>query len=255
MFYILKTLLEFTKPCLIIFLSLCFVLGLLNRNKTKPAKKFLAILLLVLAVVYPPVTAKFLLASLENQYPTIPVEESPKADAIVVLGGTLSGLTPPRRELEEISGARLTTAARIFHHDKAPLILVSGGVKYQSTSGMMRYESMDMKTYLTDLLVPEASILEESQSRNTEENYKFSLPILKAHKIRKIILVTSAFHMPRAMNWFKRSELEIIPFPTEYRSTPSLGWNDYIPDGDSLSLFTAMIKEYLGLLAFKTFQS
>ena len=112
----------------------------------------------------------------------------------------------------------------------------------------MQPESSVMAELLQQLGVPAAAILQETRSRTTRENRDFSLPILQANGIRRILLVTSALHMPRALALFRATALDVIPAPTDFEihtpdNTHPLRW---LPDAQALADGSRAFKEYLG---------
>ena len=187
-------------------------------------------------------------ATLEQRYPPAPLEQLPTADAILVLGGLVEAAAPPDR-LEPNLGAaadRIWHAARLYRAGKAPRILASGG--NLPWSGVEQPESSVMAELLQELGVPAAVILQEPNSRTTRENRDRSLPILRANGVRRILLVTSALHMPRALALFRATDLEVIPAPTDFEiHSPSnahpLRW---LPDAQALADGSRAFKEYLG---------
>ena len=105
-----------------------------------------------------------------------------------------------------------------------------------------------MAELLREWGVPAAVILQESTSRTTRENRDNSLLLLQAHNARRILLVTSALHMPRALALFQAIDLEVIPAPTDFETRfPSnahlLRW---LPDAQALADGSRAFKEYLG---------
>ena len=184
--------------------------------------------------------------ALERGFPPTPVESLPRADAIVVLGGGIGAPTNLTRYPELFPGAdRGWHAARCYHAGKAPVILFSGVG-----------EGPGIKQFLTDLGVPSAKIILESESRNTYENGMFTRDKLKDMKAKKIILVTSAWHMRRSVMTFKRMGVEVIPAGADYEALTTQGmWtpkmlNYYLPTADCLSRNSAMLKEHLGYWAY-----
>lgn len=197
--------------------------------------------------------------SLEWQY--LPQASYPPADAIVVLGGgTLSANYP--RIMPEVNGAgdRLFYAAKLYQQGSAPLILLSGGTInwYTPDEGPAR----DMAELMTMLGVPQSSLLLEGKSRNTFENAQMSREILQPMGINRILLVTSALHMPRSVKVFQSQGFEVIPAPTDYTVTQS-GWQtmtqinpmsiflNLIPSAENLALTTRSLKEYIGMFAYR----
>jgi uncharacterized SAM-binding protein YcdF (DUF218 family) len=253
-YYFLKILLALSRPLTLVLILLLCSLSSLHRQRIQLGKRLLALAFAVLLFSSSPFSSKFFMHSLERQFKPIKVSESPKADAIVVLGGTVSNAQPQKAEPDEPYGARLTSAYRLFKETKAPFILVASGSTYLTPQGLLRHESSDMKDYLQGLSVPAEAIIEESKSRNTKENFIYSQQILKERQIKKIILVTSAYHMPRSMKWFSKAGIETSPFPTEFNGNEGLiSFQDLIPSASSLNDFSTALKEYLGLLVFHLF--
>jgi len=182
---------------------------------------------------------------LESQHPALPVAALPKADAIVVLGGAVSPPEAPRLDVDLGSAAdRVWHAARLYHAGKAPLIVLSGGSD-PAISAISEAESMQL--FLRALGVPDSAMLLEIRSRNTRENAEFSAELLRAHGLRRILLVTSALHMHRAIGEFSGRGLEVTPATTDIEAveTPADLWR-YLPDAEALSASARALKELVG---------
>ena len=201
--------------------------------------------------------SNYLLKSLEWQY--LPSQELPTADAIVVLGGSTSSLAYPRvlPDLNE-HGDRIIYAAKLYNDGKAPLILLSGG--RISWYGDEESEAKNMAQILELMGIPPSAILEEGNSVNTYENAIFTQKILEKQDLKKILLVTSAFHIPRALKIFQHLGIDAIPAPTDfYVSQQESQELDYsiesrilslIPNTKSLDRTTMVIKEYIGTIVY-----
>ena len=152
-----------------------------------------------------------LVHSLESQYSG--AADPASAPAVVVLGGGTLPATPPRTAVE-LGGAgdRLLEAARLYRAGKAPRIVVSGGrIGWSRTHSP---ESTDMAEVLEFLGVPRAAILQEPRSRNTYENAIETRRLLAAEGIDRVLLVTSALHMPRAVALFRGAGFDVgFPHP------------------------------------------
>ena len=177
-----------------------------------------------------PLVAEALGASLESEFPEVPVERLPQADAIILPYPNLCA-----------AADRVWHAARIFKAGKAPLIVPSG-----TGSDLCEVP------FLMDLGVPREAIRAEAESRNTEENAKFVADLLKGRDHPRALLVTSAWHMRRALLMYRRyaPDLEIVPAPSDYENTVKraqpLTGGDFCPDFYALEASCTAWKEILG---------
>ena len=235
-----------TQP---LFLSLLVLLSafFLFHRKPKLARSMVFGAFLLLFLLSIPWASYIILDPLESHYPSIAAKECPTAGAIVVLGGSVARKIPPRLDPQEIGGTRLMMAARLYKLNKAPWVVVSGGVPYRGIDGAERTESTDMKELLLEMGVPATAILEEKRSRNTRENASYTKALLNEKSIHKILLVTSAAHMPRSAYWFTNAGLDVFPMPSEHHSN----FNDlhplvFLPNAGALFAATQALKEYLG---------
>lgn len=202
--------------------------------------------------------SRSLVRSLESQ--NIPPGELPNAEAIVVLGGATKPAFRPRPSVDlSEEGDRVLYGAQLYQQKKAPLVVVSGGRISWYGSGPS--ESEDMATILSLLGVPTEAILQEPNSLNTYENAVNVRKILDARGIHRVLLVTSAMHMPRSLLIFKRQGIGAIPAPTDFlvtdnelreiQSTPQATLLNLLPDADRLYQFTRALKEYVGLVVYR----
>lgn len=215
--------------------------------------------LAVLLVFSSPPVANRLARSLEWQH--LPAGELPNADTIVLLGGGTRAALPPRMfsEMNE-GGDRMVQAARLYHDGKAPLIVVSGG--YIEFLGSTTPEAQAMQELLELLGVPADAILQEDRSRNTYENAIYVRELLDASEANRILLVTSAMHMPRSLRIFDRQGFEVIPAPADFLVTRTpqtqaaevgIGGRvlSFMPSVEALDLSTRALKEYIGTVVYR----
>ncbi|MBW7885258.1 MAG: YdcF family protein, partial [Caldilineaceae bacterium] len=155
-----------------------------------------------------------LVRSLEWQY--LPPAELPRAEVIVVLGGGTRSQAYPRpiHEIGE-AGDRLLYAAYLYHQGVAPHLLLSGGV-VAVDGPALQPEAEAMATLLTLLNVPHDALWLEPRSRNTHENAVETRKLLEPRGINRIVLVTSAMHMLRAVAIFEKQGFEVVPAPTDF---------------------------------------
>ena len=191
--------------------------------------------------------------SLEWQH--LPPSPVPQAEAIVVLGGAIQPPNSPRPwiDLTE-AGDRVLHGAQLYLAGKAPLLILSGGRITWNEGGPS--ESADMAELAMAMGVPQSAILEDPTSLNTYENAVNTRAILEAQGINRVLLVTSAMHMPRSLKIFQKQGIEAIPAPTDFQITvdtlqvAQTTWQgrllSVLPQAEPLYFLTKAIKEYVG---------
>ena len=222
---------------------------LLLFRYTRIARISLLLCSLVLFICSSPLSTK-LYSQHEKQYQAVSVVDSPLADAIVLLGGEVGVPLPPRVE-SQLGGNRTLHAFRLYRGGRAPLILISGGNKFRQIG--VESESYYTAEVLKSWGVPERAIVLETHSRNTHQNAVQVSKMLKARGIDRILLVTSAFHMPRALRTFHHIGLEAEPSPSGYSvaaySRPV--FLDWWPTLGNLGKAQSLVKENLGILVYR----
>ena len=188
--------------------------------------------------------AGLLQRGLEHAYPRVDAAQYPTADAIVVLGGG-----DPLRVSEAVDASpqdlRITRAGfglALFRNGRAPIILLSGG-----GSG----EAIEMAGHLEQLGVPAAALRIESRSLTTHQNALYSAAILKRAGRPRILLVTSAWAMPRAAASFRRQGIEVIPAPSFERAPIPSTTAAWLPQRALLWQSGRFLHEYLGMLFYQ----
>lgn len=197
----------------------------------------------------------FLAGHLESRI--LPDGPLPAAQAIVVLSSGVQPAIPPQPAIvmDDATANRLLYAAQLYRQGKAPIVIISGGrVAWLKNVVPM---SQSMAEVIELLGVPNSAIIQESDSANTYENAVDVGAILKARHIGRILLVTSAMHMPRALALFKHQGIDTIAAPCEFLSAlPSAGgWRarliSLIPDADSLRVTSMAVREFLGFAVYR----
>ena len=198
-----------------------------------------------------PFTANAIMESLTAGYPPRRAETFPTADAIVLLGGSLDAGADAWIYPELNSGAdRIWHAARLYHAGKAPLLVVSAGNVWGGAG--LQSEAEATRTLLTALGVPEDAVIAEARSRNTHQNATYTAAIVAERGMEQVLLVTSAWHMPRAEAAFNRVGLDVIPAPADYERLSAMPWVlTILPHAEALHRSTRGFREYLGLLVYR----
>ncbi len=232
-------------------LSLSLLLVLLAILLMRWRRLAVSLLVVAFAWLYVCSTALFadlLMTQLEDDYRPKAMSVLPKADAIVVLGGATRGDTHWSSMADLHTAAdRITHGLALYKAGKAPLVLITGG----STTGS-RPEAEQIGDYLELMGLPSSALLLERQSLDTQQNAAYSRVLLQGRGANKILLVTSAYHMGRAVPLFERAGFEVIPAPTDYQrlvgKPPVPPW---LPTVDDLGRSTAAIKELVGFVYYR----
>lgn len=221
--------------------------GLILRNRCPRTSRGLLIAGTAgLYLLSMPLTGTFLLQQWETPHATVP---APAAQAIVVLGG---GRYPaaPEYSGDTVSSAtlvRLRYAAQLQRETGLPL-LVSGG----SPDGSRINEAELMAQVLEQAFrVPVR--WREGRSANTLENARLSRETLAQENIRRIYLVTNAWHMPRSILVFERAGFEVIPAPTAHATGESaqLTVLDFLPNFTGLRDSSIFFHETIGMVWYR----
>jgi len=168
---------------------------------------------------------------------------------ILVLGGIArpSSSGSNRRPDWGNAADRVLLAARLYQAGVAPRIIASGGSFEMADGTTSVPEAELMRTLLQDLGVPIEAIVLEPRSRNTRENARESRKLLNNED--KIALVTSAYHMPRAMREMQSVGLHAFAFPTGFLiPAKRRSIEQWLPRRGALELATLAIKERLAML-------
>ncbi len=235
---------------------LLLLAGLLLYRQPRLQRAALILALLVLWAGGNRFVALGLARSLEWRY--LPQADLPQAEAIVVLGGGTASQEPPR-PLVEVNGAgdRVIYAAYLYRQGSAPYLLLSGG-NIDWLGEHTGTPAEDMARLLELMDVPASALWLQPDSRNTYEDALYSKKILDEKGIHRILLVTSALRMPRAVGLFERQGFEVIPAPTDFNVTQE-DWQNLLhagftarlisllPGAGNLNMTTNALKEYFGL--------
>ena len=100
--------------------------------------------------------------------------------------------------------------------------------------------------------VAKARLMMERRSRNTQENAEFSKAMLAPKSGERWLLVTSAYHMPRAVGVFRQAGFPVEPYPVDWRvGVTAAPLNFRILSGDGLGYVDTGVREWIGRLAYR----
>ncbi len=234
----------FLLPPLSVLLLLLLGIVLLHRYP-KAARRLLITSFALLSLASTPYIAEGALHLLETQ----PLKQgSHAAGAIVILGGGSYFLAPEYAGQDTVSEAtllRLRYGARLQRELNLPILVTGGKPLGNSTS-----EAQQMRAALEqDFKVPVQWT--EDSSDNTLENARNSYQILQKSGVRKIYLVTHAWHMPRAADVFRRAGFDVIEAPTAFITRYQTDLLAFIPRAGALRDSTIFIHEAIGMLWYQ----
>lgn len=238
---------------LIVVLLVVGVVVLISGRAPRVARTItVTALSLMLAIGYLPIGSAFLLP-LENRFAVRTIDQAPVQDiaGIIILGGFETVDVTARRGVLALneSAERLTTGIRLAKRLPTADVIFTGGVA--ELWGDTPSAAKPVGAYLADLGIARDRIKLEAASRNTFENARMTYELIKPAPEGRYLLVTSAYHMPRAVGVFRAAGFQIDAWPVDYRVADADAlWdmNDSLPAG--LARFDVACREWLGLAAY-----
>lgn len=250
MFYLISKLFTFLlMPVGIILVLVTFLIYSKNRTRTKR----LGFLIILLTYCFSsPLISNKLASVWESEQLDISALK-PHSVGVLLTGGLMEDEVkfPTNLNLGN-SGDRLWQTLHLYELSKINYILISGGGI--SWVGKKQTTEIDFaKAFLIQNGVPEKYILLEKSSRNTNENAMNSANLLTMNfPNQTVLLITSAYHMPRAMDCFKKRGIRADAFPSDFIKTKNkLDLYDLIPTASALNDTSKLFKEIIGLLLYK----
>ena len=240
---------ELLQPSAI--LSVVALLGLANlwRKRRESWRRLLLVTVPVVLLVACTVPAVGFLAmgSLESFYPQL--DQVPEdAQAIVVLGGHVESVNESGKQFEPGNDTlrRCIRAAEIYRQARGRTVVVSAGKLNRESPEPDVAEVM--RDYLIRQGVESADLIVEAESQSTYENAVACRQLLEARGIHKIVLVTEAFHLHRAVGCFRKQGLEVVPCGCRYRAQNYEGrFRDFVPKPWALSYCHKVAHEWVGV--------
>lgn len=263
--YLSKTLPLLVYPAGLMVLLL--LIGLIFCKSAAAKNRLMILLLLIVLFCGNKIPGAYLIRKLEQAYPVYDGKET--ADAIVVLGGGTVPQAAPRPTVElNGAGDRILYAAELYREGCADLILVGGSyISWRDGTvpieGGVSSPASEMADIMVNMFnIPESALIIQDRSVNTSEEAAEDAKILKELGISKILLVSSATHMFRAVPLFEKQGLEVIPAPTDFsfsdqewenlfRFDSATALSFILPNVSYMETFQNAMKEYLGYFIYR----
>ena len=244
MFILSKVLSFFLNP--FIWITILLIISILSADQRR-RKKLIIISLSITLFFSNPLLINLIL--IQFQADPMPMKSEEQYEVGVVLGGMVSfdevNSTPHFNQ----SSDRFIQTALLYKTGHIKKIIASGGNAIFVKQHFAEAEFIAKN--LIDLEIPKEDIYIETQSKNTKENAKYTHKLIDSlGGIKgKLVLITSAFHIPRATEVFEKEGLKVRPYPCAFGMLPSASKLDadaFIPTSDSFEGWARFFKEIIG---------
>ena len=199
-----------------------------------------------------PLTASRIWTELESDYPYRPIETVETADAVVVLSGSLKSVIQTRAGIATQWGEatdRFFAGIDLLRAEKAPLIIFTQGKL--PWSGIPP-EGEQLAKRAIAMGIPQNRIILTDTASNTADEASEVRALVEFIGLQRVILVTSSFHMPRAVSLFNKAGIEVVPYPTDFQSNLNgTTWLSLVPDAMALGMTSDGIREFIGRLYYR----
>ncbi|SDS19543.1 YdcF family protein [Opitutus sp. GAS368] len=248
MLFFNKLLPVFVLPVGIVALLVLFALW---RKKRWPA--MLALVVLYLGSI--PVVGNRLMGWVESRYPAVPVAAAGPADAVVVLGGILGPRVGPGfvANFDETS-ERFDAGVVLLQAGRAERLVFTGARMAWKDSEST--EGDELKRIAITRGVPGDRILVTDSVANTADEAARVAALMKKLGWKRVILVTSGWHMPRSAYQFRKAGVDCLPFPVDFRydSARAVQAIDFVPRAEAWQMTETALRENYGYWFYRLFR-
>lgn len=233
------------------FLILCALAGivlLMTRWRRFGAWVAAGSLVVMVLVAYLPIGA-VLLSALESRFPRWQGEGAP--DGIIVLGGAIDPVASSvygSTMVTSDAGRLLAMAKLARRYPQARIVYTSGDA---SALGGSLAEAPFVPPLLDDLGLPRERVLLETKARNTYENAIFTKALVQPKPGERWLVVTSAYHMPRAIGAFRQAGFSVEAYPANWRVLPGLSDGIVRQLSTGLAILDLAVHEWIGLIVYR----
>ena len=232
------------------FLLLAALGWMLLKRSPRLGKSLVTSSFALLYLLSSPLVADYLLGLLEKNIKPVQVEDMRRAEAIVILGGGVYRDAPEygRDSAGALTLARLQYGAHLQRKTGLP-ILVTGG----NPDGGLAEAQIMRQTLVDQFNVPVKWI--EARAFNTAQNARYSAEILLPEGTKKVLVVSHAWHLPRARYAFEKVGMEFLPAPTRFtkQHEPDTAYSpfDFIPNARALEKSYFALHEVIGIVWYR----
>jgi uncharacterized SAM-binding protein YcdF (DUF218 family) len=252
MFFTLSKVLWFVlSPVNLLLIALCIaVLLSFTRKGQKWAIRILRVSVVIVLIFAVVPVAKPMISVLENRFPENPALPE-QVHGIVILGGVINPMLSAKRQSPQLNDAveRLTVGADLARRYPKARVIFSGG-----SGDLFNPEHREAhyapKVFAQLGLTPDR-VTYEDKARNTAENATYARQLANPSAGENWILITSAFHMPRAVGVFRKAGWTMIPYPVDFGTAGDEEFNlSFRGISGGIGGFGNVLHEYIGLIAY-----
>lgn len=237
------------EPLALITWGLLILLVLCYRKKDWEMLSTVSVVLIILFIFASPFTANLILEQLEMTHKDQSSCVTDKKNiVIVILAGGMNRSNSESAQIEALHIASIRRAlatARLANKTLKPYLIVTGG------SGGTVKEADLISRLLIHLGVDQNRIIKELTAKNTYENAIQTKSVLEHLGLNRILLVTSAIHMPRAVATFRKQNIDVCTYPIDFRGVDPIFPGAFIPQISALQKSTDSFHEIAGLLWYR----
>lgn len=196
--------------------------------------------------------ANWLTLPLEERFPAFTDDGTPVAGIIVLGGAVQSEETFARGQLIlNDAGERMLALGELARRYPAAQVVFTGGAATLIADGQPEAQAL-VRFGLPAVGVSAERLTIEDRSRTTRENAVFSRDLVHPGSGERWLLVTSAWHMPRAVGCFRQAGFPVVAYPVDFRTgSRSDRWRPFTSVSDGLRRFDLVMKEWIGLVGYR----
>jgi uncharacterized SAM-binding protein YcdF (DUF218 family) len=230
------------------FAALAFLAALLRWRGLGVATSALSVAILFTALFTS--TGAYLVQGLEDRFPKHagdPVD----LKCMIVLGGAFDTVVTTSRGGYDLdaAGDRFVEALRLAQKYPQARILVSGGDG--SITGNYEGDAVISERMFKAFGLDSSRLVEDKDSRTTFENAINTKALLASNGMSNCLLITSGFHMPRSMGIFRKLDIDVVPWPVDYRSSGKEYLRlDASQPSLNVALLSTAVREWIGLFGY-----
>ncbi len=248
-FYLSKVLWYFINPfnIFLFFIFFGFVAHFFLRNFYYKISFFFSILAFIIFAVMP--TGQYMFYQLEKKF-HFQAFLPEKIDGILILSGATNPALTKEFDQINLNGSieRLTESIQLHRRYPKAKVIFSGGSGSLNNPNLTHAQVA--KNFFIQQQVDVNKIFFESKSRNTFENIFYSKIIANPKQVENWILVTTAFHMTRALNVAEKLDWEFIPYAVDYQIPKKFSWKPSFNFIHNVVAMQSASHEWIGLISY-----